>query len=336
MKLAIIGQGMAGQVFYFSFVQKWLEKKSKEPLEVYFFGESDLAPVCSFNTTGMIFLGKAQKGVGKLGDVQYHSFGAAKKFIQKYQPGGIVEGERHILSEGKMTQEETFFVTPPTFFQWIEEKVAEQIKSRPEIKIYRHKKFVKSISEDEINSNHQKSFTLLTKCEEKFAVDKVVVCSGAYFKSFSPVYDPILSLEKKNWVDECKYSPGSFLEFSHIDWGNKTFCYKFSDEGISVIYRHKDKAVQIGTVNLQNDLIFFHDREQLEEMYHQTVNLLKNDWILPPFSKIAIKTGVRLKGKQRKPFWGKLDDNVYGVLALYKNGMSYSFLAAEELTTKMT
>ena len=56
---------------------------------------------------------------------------------------------------------------------------------------------------------------------------------------------------------------------------------------------------------------------------------------MPNFEEIEFKVGLRHRGRRRTPYWGRLSKQIFGISGLYKNGWSYSFLAAEEVTEEI-
>ena len=116
---------------------------------------------------------------------------------------------------------------------------------------------------------------------------------------------------------------GSYGIFDDVTLGDSSFV--FSCGKTNLIYRHRDRQAVIGGTTDQDQGVE-PDLEALREQY----KIISTTFSLPQFGRLKPGAGLRHRGPKRMPFWGRLSEGVYGILGLYKNGWSLSFLAAED------
>ena len=125
---------------------------------------------------------------------------------------------------------------------------------------------------------------------------------------------------------------GDFLKAQGVDISKSSFVISFGK--FNLIYRAFDQTMLLGGTT--NSKEWSLPNEILLKRWHSVArHELGEDFPLPAFSKFEIITGIRHKGIQRKPFWGRLkapnDFPLYGLFSLYKNGFTLPFLGGEVL-----
>ena len=91
----------------------------------------------------------------------------------------------------------------------------------------------------------------------------------------------------------------------------------------------KVKKFVIGATTLKEGALFLERTDLLLGIYLHAKKYCP--YTLPAFSQAKIYTGLRHLGYKRMPFWGKVGEKTFAVHSLYKNGLSLSFLAANDL-----
>ena len=251
---------------------------------------------CSWHSTGIVSTFGVKPDAGPRGEKICASFHLAENFFAQARPAGV-EKVPHFFNS---FQEKgyCYLVTPQTYLNWLKEQSSWECWDER----------VEAIDGGRVRTASGKIF------EGRW----VVLASGAYVKrenKFFPEYP---------YIDGSSIVKGSYGIFHNVDWEKSSFV--FSQGGANLVYRREDKKIVIGGTTDRGEGMT-PDTEALREQYL----VLSNHFALPPFESIWPGAGLRHRGVKRMPFWGKLEGNVYGILGLYKNGWSLSFLAAEEM-----
>ena len=160
---------------------------------------------------------------------------------------------------------------------------------------------------------------VLKRFQGKYLRGKLLfLASGAYVKRDNKFFP------KNPFIAGSSVVKGSYGIFDDIDLGESGFV--FSCGKANLVYRREVKQVVIGGTT-DRDEGWGPDSKAVQEQY----KIVSKFFSLPPFNCIRLGAGLRHRGAKRMPFWGRLSENVYGILGLYKNGWSLSFLAAEEI-----
>jgi len=331
--LTVIGNGIAANLFL-------IEHLKKAPLKTLQIHSNVLAPPCSLNTTGTVVLDGVRMGVSPLGDLIFKSFEAFKSYYQEHNPPGVDPATFYLLTHGEGRESESEFVRRFGSFEKINcplktkedhtGKAWEGFVITPQLLMNyledKKNEFSPTIKNDLVIGieNQKGNITIKLLSGESITTKKLLLCTGAYTKLYEAIYP------QKEEISKSKILPGSFLETENIDLGESSFAIQKNRQNL--IYNASSKKLILGATQ-QKTLIQAPDYKKLVEIHQNFSNLLEMD--LPPISAFQVKSGLRHKGVRRKPFWGKLEEEIYGFFSLYKKGLSFPFLAAKELSEEM-
>ena len=330
--LIIIGNGIAAQCFL------WELSKSDKKISVLKISDERLAPSCSLNSTATISLRGAVRGVSPLGDLNFDSYKMAEAFIGKERPDGVVSSKFYSLCEEEEKEE---YVRRFGYLEEIRDIGPLSLKKIHQGNIWdgyiidpgkflgffqeRTKKFHSSISAMVTATKITDEGVAVTTLDGNvYIARKLLICSGAYTKLYEALYPAHLAIKGSSSV------PGAYLEKSGVDLGSTSFVVSLHGENL--IYYSQTKTLKIGATTQKKGL---EAPEYLKllgiwESFH---SLFKEK--IPKFSEFEIKVGLRHKGIKRMPFYGKLSENVFALMSLYKNGYTYPFLGAKEILKLM-
>ena len=250
---------------------------------------------CSLHSTGIVSTFGMSPEASLRGEQICASVRKAENFFAKHSPPGVKK-VAHFYAGSKKTGR-CYLVTPKTYLDWLEKKArCEYWDEHVEV----------------VEGNQIK-----TASGKIFEGKAIVLASGAYIKKENKI------LPFHSFVSASSIVKGSYGIFENIDWGDSSFV--FSCGKINLIYRCEERKIVIGGTSDSDGGTS--PCSQGIENYYATLSTF---FVLPPFEFIRLGAGLRHRGRKRMPFWGKMADGVYGILGLYKNGWSLSFLAAEE------
>lgn len=332
-KICVIGDGIAA----WCVIDALLKEKphDREVIQIY---DKELFPPCSINTTSINCLRGSKRGLSPLGDKIVDSFYEFESFYEKEKPEGIILGkevqffndsskwERRYPEFLKTTDSEiykqickseffhenaAYFIEPKALREWYHNKFKKEV-----IQIHGA---VTSIDESFLEVNN-----------EKINFTSVFVCTGA--KSFK-----LLSGRNKEfdyYLDHCKPVSGTYFEipFFNIAELNKfDHPINFAIDKYHFIYRKKQKVIQIGSTTDNKTSFEMPNETHALEIFNYISNNLKIS--VPDKTNWNYKTGVRVKGHKRMPYWGEVSKNCYAITGLYKNAFTFAYLAAKELVS---
>lgn len=318
-KVGIIGGGISSYVLicYLS---------NRSDLDISLIDGSDYLPACSDNSTAINCLRGIKKGVSPLGDLLVDSYKEFLNFMDMYNPEGVSLGEEYILSElddekfsrryqkNGLLSELSFisntdlqFTKLPAYFIDFE-KIKNWVQGK--YKFNHIKDFVLSISNTEVTAQ-----------KDNYHFDKLVLCTNKKNENILELTSDVLDFDQRS-----KPVRGSYLECKQ----------KLNLDSISIklpkghfIYRSEEELIQIGTTS-DNDLgLYAECSKKLDIIYNDITEYLNLD--IPSRERFEVKTGVRLKGRKRTPFWGEVSKNQFMISGLYKNGFSFPFLASQKI-----
>ena len=255
---------------------------------------------CSLHSTGIISTFGVKRGSSLRGDMICQSVDKAENFFIEKNPQGVKKVSHWYAHSNK--ESHCYLVTPHLYLDWLER----------ESKCEYWDECVEEVEESRV----------IVASGKVFEGKVIILASGAYIKKenkFFPVHP---------YIAGSSIVKGSYGFFESIDWKKSSFV--FSIGKTNLIYRHEDKKILIGGTTDREDGIK-PNSEAVENCY----NILLEFFDLPPLDTINLGVGLRHRGVKRMPFWGELANNVYGILGLYKNGWSFSFLAAEEILQQL-
>ena len=334
--LTVIGNGIAANLFLLEI----LKKKNQKVLQIH---SEEQAPPCTQFSTGTVFLKGVEMGRSPLGDLIYRSYEEASDFFKKNKPPGVNIASLFYVCDGKKDTQEDFirrfktvepindFAPTPYFPNEKEWGKAWQgyIINPTAFRGYLNKskndcgQGQLEVKEDllvgvENGSDH---ITLRLLSGEVITTKKLILCTGAYTKLFEAIY-PEMPV-----INNSKVVPGSYLEADNIDLGESSFVLARS--GQNLIYHAEFRKLIVGATH-QMDETQAPDFKKLQSAHLNFSNLINIK--LPPFESFAIKSGLRHRGVKKLPFWGRLEGEIYGIFSLYRNGLTFPFLAARELS----
>lgn len=322
-KVLTIGDGIAA----------WCLHAYLKDAEVTNFCAEDFFPSCSLNSTAINCLRGTQSGISPLGDLMVRSYQEFEKFYLNYKPEGIALGheikffndvEKHtkrypnyyeaqtstVQNYRYQASEPAYLIDPQELKKWFNER-------------YQHVK------------KSDKLVTKLIVTGEKVQVetggqtisyDEVYLCSSyatAYLaRGLNPEFD--------TYLDYSKQVPGTYLEIPFSS------AFKHFEQDVSLalgehhlIVKPSQGKVLLGSTTTKDEIEFSDQR--IKEIYLKVQSHLTFD--LPNYSQWRVLTGIRHKGRKRTPYWGEIAPGVKVICGLYKNGYTFAFQAAKELTT---
>ena len=334
-RIAIIGGGIAAYGMAHQFANL-----NKNTFAITLYDGSSLVPACSYASTAITALRGTTKGLSPLGDLIVDAYHAFENFHETYKPIGVSETfeehlwpientsdekilKRHpeakltesiVLSHsGKLLQttEKAYVIVPEIFLKWYEEELKDKVNLK--------KEFVHSLQKNEKNYeiNNQ-------------VYDYVIFCTGYKTQWFENFFTEAHAHKK---VSHAKPVAGTYLSFDKNDFNPKDFknnlmeSFSIAYDNSHLIYQKEMKRILIGstTNNLKDHYL---PAPEIQEIYQKFKDCFK--WTqFPEYSTASFHTGIRHKGQQRMPFWGKIDDDgAFAIHSLYKNGYSFYLLAA--------
>ncbi len=323
IRIGLIGSGVAAECFKFTLLEKGLGHK----ISLVQLTAEGLIPSASFNTTSIVALRGTEQGLSPLGDLIVSSY---KIFCELFNQNKFAGVERANLFHSSLEnseeaeklkrryndlttssniytyktknkhllhKEECYIITPELF-----------IKSLSDNSKFHEYKFIKTIVSS-INN------TVVEFIEGELTFDLVIDCSGASY----------LSYEHFNQENIIKPAHGSYL-YSKMDLGNKGFALSLNE--LNFIYRAQTSEVLIGSTTDGRNYLGV-DGKNLLSIYNKFNDEFNMNLI--DFSQFEIKQAIRAKGRKMLPVAKKVDDNLYLINNLYKNGFSFSFSLCSDL-----
>ena len=333
--LAIVGNGIAAQTLLY-----FLKEKNFPLRNICHIAADNLATPASLNNTGLVSPMGVKKGLSPLGDILTESWSFFTKWVEQNKPLGVHKGEHHLLALKKENPNNSFeqltrrfgpldmisniaekklkeplpgktipayFIDPSTYLSWFKDK-------NKEVSLI--KDMVCKVERKE------KGWILHTLNKKQISTHILVIACGAFSKIAADIFI------KKHFV-KTEIIAGSFLQFKHSFSSLDHFAITL--EGSNLIYR-RDHLL-LGATSQGAVLAPF--LGQLKEFHRQIPLHLGKHFTLPPLEKGKIISAYRHKGEKRLPFWGKMDSHLYGIHSLYKNGLSTSLLAADQLSDEL-
>jgi glycine/D-amino acid oxidase-like deaminating enzyme len=336
-RIAIIGGGIAA----YGMAHEFISLQNKHEFDVTLYDGSHCVPPCSLSSTAITALRGTTKGISPLGDLMVDAYYAFEKFYNEYKPDGVSETiEEHlwqmqILQNEKMLKrhpsamlgdsslvknkeklfratEKAYVIVPELFLAWYAQQVQDFVTIKNEM--------VAKIEKKE-------NLYLINNAE----YDAVIFCTGYKSSWFRDFFTSPNAYKK---MSHAKPVAGTYLSFDEsyfdkLDFKNNlNESFSIAYESYHLIYQKEAKRILVGstTNNLKEDFL---PDPKIQEIYHQLRSSF--DWSkFPNYEDAQIHTGIRHKGQQRTPFWGKIDDQgAYAIHSLYKNGYSFYLLAAD-------
>lgn len=324
-KIVIVGDGIAAWSILFFLKKECFERGNLDNYEITQVANADFAPACTDSSTAINSLRGTTKGLSPLGDLVVDSYDLFKELYLEYKFVGVEEGsERQIWPK-----------TSPNHNKWI--------KRYPEFKEAQNHFYEDSeafiLDPKALGADlkarffkHEEIKAYVTKIEEKklittmgeISFDKLILCTSNFTTHFNLSDDKTLT--------HAKPVAGSFLEFD-CDLNSKAFSYAL--EGHHLIYRATSKKLLIGSTTTNQSDSYIPDTGELQKIYDEVKGFFKDIYPIPPFNEGKKRTGIRQKGYKRLPFWGNVQEDIFAIHSLYKNGFTFAFLGAKTLVAQI-
>ncbi|MCB9092100.1 MAG: FAD-binding oxidoreductase [Halobacteriovoraceae bacterium] len=321
MRIIVVGDGIAANLLV-------NQLNLNSPIDVVKIASSAV-PVASTNSTATLALRNIQEGLSPLGDIIYRSYFYTEQFLEANELDGVEKtqhlecwGEDYEKKESKIARyPESHLISS----ELLDEKVVGDVE---DCYVFSPEKFLKALKEKQKNIKVIDDFIRgiesdgVVGLQKKYRADAIVWATGAYIKEFNYFF-------KFQEIEKTKMVRGSYLEFDADYEKAFSLCY----DGINLVYRRGEKKLLLGNTTF-NGGIAASEFEELKSSYHKLNSILSRK--LPDLNEGTWKTALRHKGRRRMPWWGQIGDTKhYAITGLYKNGYSFSFLAAYELAKKL-
>lgn len=329
--LIVIGNGLAAQTFLFELFNA-TKSQNFSVAQVY---ADEISPPCSLRSTATVALSGIEEGVSPLGNELRDAYFLFESFFKTHSPEGIEPVVQYILhstedEKEKLTRRyeklspvrsdllkkemtgiemDSYQISPDVFKKWFEKKLNS-------FNLQRVKNFARNVEKDEFG---HVVCTLLNG--DVMKAKKLVLATGAYAKIFSPFF-PAADMAPTQILS------GSYLERT-INLNRDSFFITL--DGNKCVYRSREKQLVIGSVSQKGPFESgdFAGLKDLVALFKRHLAVEIGD-----IEDFKMVTGLRHKGRQRRPIYKALDaeKSLYMISGFYKNGFTFSHLAARTLT----
>lgn len=316
--LLILGSGICAQSILFE-----LSKSNRFDLDTLSIGQvsnNALTAPCSLNSTSVVSLSGTTKGMSPLGDLivdSYHytvdlirpdfssDFHPAKQYFiyderkdraQFLRRNKEISDQRIFDFDFQGNCEDCYILDNESLLHNINERITALN--------------ITNIQDTIVDISKDKTVTLMSG--KRLSGKKIICALGAYSNHFIKNMD-------NDHLNRSKVVPGDYLIFKDLDLGPESLVITMGH--FNLVYRAYSKTVLIGGTSLKDEWCAV-DYVELRPLYDFFKKIIKQ---LPDFSTGEIKTGLRHKGRRRRPFLGELSDSIYSFHGVYKNGFTFSF-----------
>jgi len=320
----VIGAGLAAENFIFALAGAKSGRHSVIQL-----ADDVFYPACSLRSTAVVAARGVSLGHSELGDTLFQGYQRFQKHVLEDNPQGVFVGEQwsgvsrkipefkkrypqnltqneipslgiELATELCLSSEPCYIIDPALYLGWLKD----QSVSLP---IERYKDIV-------INIQRENELWVATSLSGKiFKAENLFLGLGSY-QRFWKEFLPVVS----------KPVHGSYLVYENISWGVKSFSLTLN--GHNLIYRSYSNELVIGSTSEEGGHFMASESELREIDQDLRTMLVNKSW--PSFEKAKILTGIREKGKGRRPYL-ESKDRFVAVGGLYKNGFSLALYLAE-------
>jgi hypothetical protein len=331
--ILIIGNGIAAWA-----VQKELSAISG--IKITNYSSEGFFPACSLRTTSINCLRGTERGLSQLGDIICESYADFERFILEQSPDGIFKGHEYQTweTEDKEKWERRYKkfhqVASDPFLQTLISKNSFYVKNDAyfidpnKLQKWFYKNSKVEYINDTVTSITENNIVYSLKGVRKF--DYIINCGG--YKAHSIFRG--LNKELDYYHEHSKPVAGSYLQIKL----NKTTLNFENNFNIVVgghhfIHRLDQGVLQIGSTSENNSSIYLPRTDLLRDIYSNIKKHIKLD--IPDFEAFDISTGIRHKGHKRVPFMKRVCTNKWAMTGLYKNGFSFAFKGAKEISLEI-
>ncbi|RZF20700.1 FAD-binding oxidoreductase [Halobacteriovorax vibrionivorans] len=300
----VIGDGVAARSILYFLTRKFPDSRICQLFD------NDAFPPCSINTTSVVSMGLFAEGLSKLGDILFHAHEFIDTFFKQEGIQGVHPATQYYLPPDikedplKFKQFEARYGTNFENFKGLQTVAKDAYLINPQVFLG----WLKAQYEDKIISRVQR-VTELPKTNAK-----VILATSAYTSLF---------YKNKN-LPEGKPVKGTFFSWNNFK-ADKSFV--LSRGHYNLVYRKEDEILLFGANSIEG-LCQLHSPKEV----YEKLTIFEGD--LPELKQLGspqIHTGIRHKGKRRTPFCGEVEEGVYALTGLYKNGWSAGISLAKEL-----
>lgn len=314
--LAIIGSGLAGRSLVYT-----LAKKQIPFQKITLFSSDNITIPCTLNSTAVASLRGITPGHSPLGDSLVEGFKILSDHVELEKPPGVEEIIQYTAATEKtenfrnrfhsaemctdflrepayMAKEKAFVFDPKTYTDWLlqEAKLMEQYH-------------LEEINDLVTEVREGEQIHLKTHKGRTLSFDKVVFTCGSYNRFWK-------QLAPESELKTSKPAQGSFLEFLDVNWNLPSL--SFTLDGDNIVWNKTFNRLYVGSTTTDN-IHYLPDVNELRNIYRRLKE--KTVFPLPPFESGTIKTGLREKAKQRRPYIVK-KNNMFFFGGLYKNAFT--------------
>jgi glycine/D-amino acid oxidase-like deaminating enzyme len=320
--LVIVGKGIAGLAVLYELANS-LGKNQK----IAILSHKKLAPICSENSTAFVSHEAISRGHTPLGDylldgfeyfkTHYSMLDGVEKALQTrffpmvdYKKEAFEKRYQEYLDEDKAILE-SYLITPHIYLKTLEEKIK---------KVFTDIDWIEDLVIDVKKSENEWQLSTLSK--KQLRAKNVVLATGAMGRYFK------IEADKKVPVG------GHYIEFKGQDYGDKSFIISFENE--NVLYRHKEKSLQMSGFKVSDAECFIAPNEtEIKRFYQDIKKKLEGKLKVPSLDEGEFYFGLREKPAKRWPYQREISPNLYSIGGGYKNGWTLLPLMAKELVTSL-
>jgi len=326
-RLAVIGEGVAATAFLYALTQKANVDKFSS---IIHFGTAELAPATSLRSTAIAALRGTRAGLSPLGDeivemwhhthplflrerwrglkaVNIETWVYSDKADRRYGHLERIEKSIH-----RAHQSPRYRTTEPG---WIIEP-ATLLKNVPRPPVDYRPNLVTSLAK-------KKNGWAIGFLGGTVDVDDVVLATGAWS-------DWTRELFVGSPLENMKNVQGSFYQWERTNYGESHFVLNL--EGMVCVYHADERRLILGATSISGDETFVPHLDSLKKIREDFLSFVDFDL---PVTKPAIITGLRAQTKGRRPWAGRLDENLYAIGGLYKTGWVTAWPLGEKLANSI-
>jgi hypothetical protein len=322
----VLGGGICAQSILFEMCKD--DNFNLDTLKVAQISRNDSFIPCTQNTTSVVSLSGTSKGISELGDLIVDSFHYTSLYVKEHGLSSFKEGDHYFVFPDDPNKKDNFVKRYGNPKQ-TEVSGSNLNCSRSENFVVDSTLLIKEMNEEISNNNIEQINKVITDIKSngevicldgsKYKAKKVICCLGAYSNDFLSHFD-------LDQLDYSKKVPGDFLSFKDCDFGPKSFVVSYGHHNL--VYRAHLKTILIGGTTLKNEIDAV-EYPAIMDQYEYYKSIFPKT--LPEFSKAIIGSGMRHKGRKRRPYCGPISSNVYSIHGVYKNGYTFSFYLARKL-----
>lgn len=308
--LVIVGNGIAAHAYLWTYAQM-LKQGRLDGVRRISWLKSALVPVCSQSSTSLISVAGIERHVSFLGDTlldafeifkhNFENYDCVQKAKQKHLPHGDLENFKRRYEN---IESDCFIIATKDFLNLLAKEIFDVLGEY--------------IVEEEGTVMGWQKNELLLLGDQVLRFDHCVLAIGAGHA--------LLKTPAKH------KSVAGHYAWTNIDLGHESWVLSRGPHNL--IYRAYDKTLLLGSYDDKDD---GHGWPLMAKHGHSIKKILldfENEISLPAKLNWQLESGVRHKAPKRQPFWGKLDEGIDSIHGLYKNGFTFSFLAAHQLLSR--